>query len=306
MTNQPPPLFVLASPFSFRSVVSALIGGHPDAYAVPELNLLAAPTVEEYVGRFMGIPMHGLLRTIAQLYAGEQTMESTQLARRWLLSRMSRSTLQIYEEIRSKVAPLVLIDRSTSYTDPQLRGESLRRTEDAFPEARYLHLLRHPRSQGEAWFTSTAAVTMLMAVDSRDYEVDPPVVDPQVDWRRRNTSILRFLSSIPAERHMRIRGEALLADPKDHLRRICRWLGLRWSDNIAARMLRTERSSYSRMGPYGAEWGNNFDFQRSPALRPCPTQGIGLRGALPWRVDGKGLTPEVVELAIRLGYEAPV
>ncbi len=47
-----PPVFVLASPHSEVSRISAMLGQHPGIYAVPELNLFAAdrPKPERVTG----------------------------------------------------------------------------------------------------------------------------------------------------------------------------------------------------------------------------------------------------------------
>ena len=38
------PIFILAAPRSFSTITAAILGGHPQAYSVPELNLL----IKEY------------------------------------------------------------------------------------------------------------------------------------------------------------------------------------------------------------------------------------------------------------------
>jgi len=79
------PLFVLAPPRSFTSLISTMLGQHPRMYGFPELNLFMAETMDEFwrgtdgdgerKSTFWPVMRHGLLRTVAQLYAGEQTIE---------------------------------------------------------------------------------------------------------------------------------------------------------------------------------------------------------------------------------------
>src|SRR5215471_9146479 len=70
------PLFILAPPRSFTSVVCAMLGQHPQMYGLPELHLFAAETVRDRTRlaeqKDFNIH-HGLLRVIAQLYFGEQS-----------------------------------------------------------------------------------------------------------------------------------------------------------------------------------------------------------------------------------------
>ena len=42
------PIFVLAAPRSYSSLVNAMIGQHPELYGVPELNLFQCETVAEF------------------------------------------------------------------------------------------------------------------------------------------------------------------------------------------------------------------------------------------------------------------
>ena len=67
-------------------------------------------------------------------------------------------------------------------------------------------------------------------------------------------------------------------------------------------MSHPEDSAYACMGPYGAQWGNNPGFQRSPAFRPASGPPAAIDRPLPWRKDDRRLLPEVMELARELGY----
>jgi hypothetical protein len=80
----PPPLFILGSPRSFTSLLCAMLGQHPQAYGVPELNLFAGETVGDLLDQMKGIrqfQMHGLLRTVAELYAHEQNLVAVEILR---------------------------------------------------------------------------------------------------------------------------------------------------------------------------------------------------------------------------------
>lgn len=176
----PAPLFILGSPRSFTSLVCAMLGQNPGAYGLPEMNLFLADTLQELVGELAGgyrqIQLHGLLRTVAQLYGGEQSMNSIDLARRWLMPRLAHGTGEVYQELATRIAPLVFVDKSPSYG---LKRENLDRLAAAFPNARYLHLLRHPLTQGES-IMKIAGGLMVVLADSIDYEANPPVIDPQI------------------------------------------------------------------------------------------------------------------------------
>ena len=84
----PPPLFLLAPPRSFTSVICGVLGQHPELFGTPELNLFRAPTMSRFI-RLSRLHV-GMHRLVAQLYAGEQTIESVIMARHWLLARAER------------------------------------------------------------------------------------------------------------------------------------------------------------------------------------------------------------------------
>ena len=101
----------------------------------------------------------------------------------------------------------------------------------------------------------------------------------------------------------RVRGEALLTDPDKHLPVIAEWLGLRTDREAVEAMKHPERSPFAGFGPINAGGGGDGGFFRNPVLRPFRDDpSITLEGPVPWRKDGKGFTPEVVQLASEFGY----
>jgi hypothetical protein len=300
-TSFPPPLIILGSPRSFTSLICGMVGQHPQAYGMPELNLLMSDSLKGFVEELTGyrqIQVHGLLRAISQLYAGEQTLLGIDMARRWLLTRFGASTAEVYAELCRKVAPLCIVDKSPVYS---LKPENLRRIRAAFPDARYLHLLRHPRSQGES-IMKVAKGLMAILANSIDYSTDPPTIDPQIVWADMQGHIMEFLASVPAGNQLRLRGEDVLADPEGKLGTICRWLGISDSPDALEAMLHPEDSPYAHLGPVGAHLGNDINYLRDPAFRRGGVKTSTLAGPLPWRPDGKGFEPRVAELAQQLGY----
>lgn len=298
----PPPLFILGSPRSFTSLICAMLGQHPEAYGMPELNLFITDTLEQLSERMKGMrqfQMHGLLRTVAQLYAGEQTIASVEMARRWILTRMNKTTGEVYVELCRKVAPLRIVDKSPAYST---KLEILNRMRENFPNAYYLHLIRHPRTQGKS-IMNIADGLMAILANSIDYSTDPPTVDPQLSWYKMQCNILDFLSIIPPQRQMCLRGEEMLSNPRLYFEKICNWLNLSWDDSIYEIMLHPENSPYACLGPYGAQLGNDPNFLKSPGYRASTIKPSHLEGPLPWRPDNKGFMPEVIKMAREFGYE---
>src|SRR5690348_11238289 len=117
------PIFVLAAPHSYGALIGAMIGCHPAAFALPELNLFVSATLEglwsEMADRGQ-VQIHGLLRLVAYLFAGEQTIAAVAMARRWLTRRMHWPTRRVFDELRAAAAPLRLVEKSRIYLrDPE-------------------------------------------------------------------------------------------------------------------------------------------------------------------------------------------
>lgn len=278
-----------------------MLGQHPEAYGVPELNLFIVDTLREFVEELRGyrqIQMHGLIRLVSHLYAGEQTLLSVDMARCWILTRLDRSTADVYRELCRRVAPLRIIDKSPVYS---LKPEYLQRLREAFPAAYYLHLVRHPRTQGES-IMKVAKGLMAILANSIDYTTDPPVIDPQISWYAIQSNIINFLAEIPDTHQLQLRGEDALNDPEHSLRNICRWLGLSDAPLAIKAMLHPEDSPFSSLGPLGAHLGNDINFLRAPAPRLGQIPPTTLEGPLSWRKDGKGFGGKVKKLAQWIGY----
>jgi len=299
------PLFLLAPPRSYTSVINAMIGQHPQTFGFPELNLFNVDRVRDLWGRVSediggdSNRRHGLLRAVAQIYAGEQTPETITMAEHWAAAREDRNTGDVFQELVAAIDPLIAVEKSPAYT---VSMERLRRIHSTFPDARFIHLIRHPVPQGKSVLNLNDGIFAYF-VNSFDFIDDALIVDPQIAWHDININILNFLHMVPPQCQLRIRGEDFMAQPRDHLLEMCRWLGIRDDDEALEAMMHPERSPFACFGPVTALFGNDPNFLRGPAFRQHKPKIPPLNGgALPWRDDGKGLRPEVIELAQEFGY----
>lgn len=93
-----------------------------------------------------------------------------------------------------------------------------------------------------------------------------------------------------------------MANPRENLAFICRWLEIRDDDDAIEEMMHPERSPFACFGPINALFGNDPNFLRGPTFRPHTPKVPSLDEPLAWREDGKGLRPEVKSLARAFGY----
>ena len=311
------PLIILAAPRSFSSVISTMIGQHPQMYGFPELELFGARTVAEWWRLCASATFprsHGTLRAIAQLYFGEQTERTVKLARGWLLRRCHWTTGFLFEMLALKVYPLKLVEKSTTSV---YRMESLQRAYRLFPDARFIHLVRHPRGHGESvmkfirerqklnplptghWLLKLASFPGL---ETECRSVGQDVLDPQRGWYVLNSTICEFLKTVPQAQRLTVQGEDLLTNTEQGMRSIANWLGIRADSDAIVEMMHPERSPFACFGPPGARYGNDLLFLEDPRLRPARARTQSLEEPLSWRADNLGFLAPVKELAKQFGY----
>lgn len=299
------PLFLLAPPRSYTSLVNAMLGQHPQAFGLPELCLFNVDYLVELwqgskgeISENGSMARHGLLRAVAEIYGGEQRTSTVNMARAWCSRREAWPTGKVFQEIVAKIHPLVAVEKSPSYTIAVRRMREMYRT---FPDARFLHLVRHPVAQGKSLMAiNDGAFTI--KVNAFEIGEDYALMEPQVGWHDLNCNILDFLDDVPKEQQLRMRGEDIMAEPEKQLAAIARWAGLRDDPEAVNEMMHPERSPFACFGPITALFGNDPNFLAGPTFRPHKPKIPKLDAPVPWREDGKGLHPKVKDLARFFGY----
>lgn len=297
-------VLILAPGRSFTSVGAGIIGAHPQLFGLPELNLALADTVGEWmelaIQPHYDVFAHGVLRTVAYFAEGEQTADSVARAHDWLERNRHLTTAELMRMLAEHVAPRMIVEKSPLHTS---REEYLERLEDFFPEAYWIHLVRHPMATCLSMLNTDWYLFLLRSglIDTLDRRTDPPVFDPQVHYYDMHDRILKFLTRIPAERQRRVRGEDLLRDTAE-MAAIARWLEIDDSAEALEATRHPEHSPFASVGPPNASLGNDPGFQMSPALRPSKSAPPELGGPLPWREDGQEFAPAVMEMARQFGY----
>jgi hypothetical protein len=297
------PLFILAPPRSFTSVVCGMIGQHPGMYGLPELNLFVAQryrgleTLYRCVRPHLG---HGLLRAIAELGLGGQTTENVEAAKKWLQEHASVTTAALFDDLVAWAAPRRVVDKSPLHV---LKSDFLTRIRSARPDAQFLHLTRHPLStcrsvrklNEEIGVRESAAGAAGRGRSLR--LITPETLDPDKVWTQPHARIVEFMADVPETQKLRIRGEDLLASPADALRSIVHWLGVSDAPEAIEEMLHPERSPYSSYGPANALLGADPSYLRSPQLRPFVAPALSVD-------DEREFTfsPALKALAAELGY----
>lgn len=288
------PLFIIAAPRSYTSVIGTMLGQHPQAYGLPEVNLSHADTLGEMWGSVMnqiGLGTAGLLRALAELHDGEQTEEAVLRAADWIEAHGHWTGGQVFRHLQELVGPdRMLVDKSPRNT---FNAANLRRLADAFPRANYIHLTRHPRSM------CNSAVSLM-----QNHGGGRRKSDPEPTWLKVHTNIVDFMETLAPGQVVRVKGEALLREPDFYLRQICEWLDIDSGPEAIAAMLRPEASPFASVGPPSAPYGADPNFLNEPKLdfvRLSRITEASLEGELEWK-PGEVFTQPVRRLALQLGY----
>jgi Sulfotransferase family len=292
-----PPLFILAPPRSYTSLVCAMLGAHPQMYGFPELHLLSSKTVGAWwkaCDRANFSRQDGPLRAIAELFYGGQTEGNVQQAHGWLKRRSHMSTGLVFELLAQRVYPRIPVEKSPSLTYSLVH---MKRAHDMFPAARYLHLLRHPRTHAES------VLEQLESKRARGACLGDFWRDPPLGWYANHRHICDFLEAVPPDRHMRVRAEDLLQHPDELLASIARWLALRDDLEAIEAMKHPERSPYAHVGPKGATFGADRKFLQAPEFRQRRPTTASLDDPVSWPSESAWLLPRVRNLAREFGYE---
>ncbi len=294
-----------------------MLGQHPQLFGLPELRLFVAETVGEWLDLCSKAtyPMaSGTLRTVAELIFGQQSERSIAMAQEWLVEHSAWTTQQLTKSLAEVVHPRILVDKSPNAL---YEPSALARLHRNFPNARFIHLTRHPRGHGESVMKLKAHVEKLKGPIKADHWLvqlssfppisesdiaEPGILDPQRGWYTLHSNVCRFLESVPAANKFTLRGEDLLADPDTWLRTTANWLGLRSDTSAVAAMKHPENSPFVGFGPKGASRGNDPFFLRNPVLQGRDERSMSLEGPLGWRPDGLGFLPEVKTLARSFHY----
>ncbi|UOM35546.1 sulfotransferase [Acuticoccus sp. I52.16.1] len=274
------PIFVLGVPTPQMARVGAMIGCNPDTFGTSDLNLFVEDRLElvwSELNRLGQAHSDGLLRAVACLYAGDQTMDAVQMARRWAMRRYFWPVDLVFAELCGKVAPRRLVDKSRVYG---VRRGAIQRIRECIAQASFVHLVGHP---GFAEATPFAR------------QAESPFQEEEFaagDWVRINRNICDQLEGLdPAHVHI-VRLEDVAADPEATLTRLAGALGLRDDAAAIEAMLHPERSPFAAVGPIGAPYGDDRTFLREPAFRrDMPAVGGGVR-----------LAEGAAALAERFGY----
>ncbi len=293
------PLFIIAPPRSYTSVIGGMIGQHPQIYGLPEVNLSHGDTLGEMwdsVTAALNFGTSGLLRLLAQLHEGVQTDETVLRARHWVMRRKHWTGAKVFGYIQEVVGDdKILVDKSPRNT---MKLDHMNRLLRIFPRASFLHLTRHPLTTGKS------TIELIKSYGDKDPSERSAHFSPDQVWLRSQTNIMKFSEDLATGQYMRIKGEMLLSNPTFYLAQVCDWLGIDQGAEAIEQMLHPETSPYACIGPESAPFGNDPNFLKNPELdldRLAKIKEPSIYGPVEW-LKGEEFTKPVIKIARQFGY----
>ena len=300
MSDSPQPIVILGTGRSFTSVISCMIGEHPDMIGLPETNIFLYDTIGELLNRFgSGAKMRrlaGILRTLAYFHDGEQTDDSVEAAASFLGEHLHWTYRDIAEHFYKVAGPRGIVEKSISTCRTP---ENLARVRDAWPNAYFLHITRHP----EAIVNSMQSRVDSALEKGKGRNWTRLMKEHSIDgyYNTYTTNVLEFMATLPQGQAMNLRGEDFLTDARSYTRQICAWAGLRGDDAAIEAMMHPENNPFANIGPAGAEMGMSATFIKNPFYSGEP---VAVK-PMTFQAEDIGLDVEKRKMALlgnRLGY----
>jgi hypothetical protein len=297
--NRPAPVFLLAPSRSCSTVSVAMLSGHPSIFGFPEMLAFVDPTVEGLIARSRSrsqlerrwgeTQLSGVCRAIAEVHDGSQADDAVESAFDWLTKRSHWSGGQVFEYLLEGIAPSIGLEKSPETVGADV---SFARMRAWFPDARMIHLTRHPTSSIESMYAN-----WLRLFPQGESSL---ALRAALAWHGNHKRILQKLAEVPSDMWIRLRAEDLLENPRLWLGVILDWLGLEFDEGVLAQMMKPECWPFANTGPSYRLYGGDPNFLESPKLRKLPPPGPVTFEA-GWRLP-EWLQRQVSELAGQLEY----
>ncbi|GAB4215713.1 MAG: hypothetical protein OHK0022_55960 [Roseiflexaceae bacterium] len=216
--------FLHSSPRSGSTLLRVMLAGHRSLFSPPELDILWYEGMRDWrrsltdadFGHGFHWVSQGLQWTFMELLGLEP-----EGVRAFMDELVAHNTPieAVYRRLQELAAPRLLIDKSPSYS---LSLDTLRRGEELFEGAKYVHLVRHPYAMIESFLRIRLDKLFGPSIYAGS-GVDPYVIAEKV-WLVCNRNVRDFFAEIDQERGYVLRYEDLVADPRGKLGELCEFL----------------------------------------------------------------------------------
>jgi amino acid adenylation domain-containing protein len=286
-----PAIFILAPPRSGTTLLRVMLGGHPQFFSPPELELLAFNTLAERKQAFSGafsFWLEGALRAIMEI-KGCGAEQAASIMRGF--EERDLSTKEFYRLMQEWIGDRTLVDKTPSYA---LHTSILQRAEVDFENALYIHMLRHPCGMIRSF--EEAKLDQIFFRHAHPFSRRELA---EMIWTISHQNILEFLRDVPIDRQYQLKFEDLVSRPRESLELISNFLGVEFHSD----MLLPYKDGAQRMTD-----GIHAESRMLGDVKFHSYQGIEASVGEKWKedVDRYDLAAETQTVAALLAYERPV
>ena len=226
--KNPSAVFILSPPRSGSTLLRVMLGGHPALFSPPELQLLNYNTLGERKAALSSerdnFWLQGTIRALMQIRGCQADEAAGQMKN---FEDDNLSVKEFYRLMQDWLGQVTLVDKTPTYA---LDLQTLKRAEEDFENALYIHLIRHPSAAIASFEEAKLHVFFPPFLKGRhDFTVWQLA---ELVWDVCHQNILEFLSTIPTERKQAIRFEDLVSNPKRTMEEVAKWLNLPFHPNM--------------------------------------------------------------------------
>ncbi|MCB8976730.1 MAG: SDR family NAD(P)-dependent oxidoreductase [Ardenticatenaceae bacterium] len=216
-------LFVLSSPRSGSTLFRVMLAGHKQIFCPPEISLLFFKDMQEWqqnvsFGQDFTWPAEGLHWALVELLKLEPEEGWAEIER---MVAENHTVPEVYNRIQTLAGDQLVVDKTPPYA---MDMETLRRAEQIFDDAIYIHLVRHPYAMMES-FLRVRLDQQFSSSLFEDPNPDPYIVAETI-WATANRNLTTFLKDVDPARKRVVRYEDLVQQPEKIMRDLCELMGL--------------------------------------------------------------------------------
>ncbi len=224
ITNHHSPIFILAPPRSGTTLLRVMLAGHPGLFACNELQLLHFETLEEraeaYQGKF-ALWSEGLVRAVMELNHCEADEAKLLLQN---FAKHGMTAFEMFEQLQEWVGDRLIVDKSPSYV---LDPAALEKAIADFPNARFIHLVRHPYSMVKSF--EKYHMDQVLYLQSHDFSARQL---GELVWLESQRNAVDFLEKLPQNQQFRMVYEDLVQNPEAVMRAMCMALEIPFHEGL--------------------------------------------------------------------------